>query len=139
MALAKAGADLIINACTNQKEAESVAAEFGGLGRKALPLLADVGDRSQLEALLDNALAKFGHIDIVVNNAAARPHIPFSEMAYDDWRWILATDMDSAFISAKAALPGMLGRKWGRVVNLSGLQAFQGRHDGAISWRPRWV
>ena len=131
LALAKDGADVIINARTNQKEAESVAAEVGGLGRKALPLLADVGDRSQLEALLDQALAELGHIDIVVNNAAARPHKPFSEMTYDDWRGILATDLDSAFISAKAALPGMLERKWGRVVNLSGLQAFQGRHGGA--------
>ena len=83
LALAKDGADLIINARTNQKEVESMAAEFGGLGRKALPLLADVGDRSQLEELLDKALAKFLHIDIVVNNAAARPHKPFSEMAYD--------------------------------------------------------
>jgi len=138
LALAKDGADLIINARTNQKEAESVAAEFGGLGRKALPLLADVGDRNQLEELLDKALAKFLHIDIMVNNAATRPHKPFSEMAYDDWRGISATDMDSAFISAKAALRGTLERKWGRVVNLSGLQAFQGRHDGAISWRPRW-
>jgi len=131
LALAKDGADVIINARTNQNEAESVAAEVGGLGRKALPLLADVGDRSQLEALLDQALAEFGHIDIVVNNAAARPHKPFTEMTYDDWRGILATDLDSAFISAKAALPGMLERKWGRVVNLSGLQAFQGRHGGA--------
>jgi 3-oxoacyl-[acyl-carrier protein] reductase len=131
LALAKDGADVIINARTNQNEAESVAAEVGGLGRKALPLLADVGDRSQLEALLDQALAEFGHIDIVVNNAAARPHKPFTEMTYDDWRGILATDLDSAFISAKAVLPGMLERKWGRVVNLSGLQAFQGRHGGA--------
>lgn len=138
LALAQEGADVIINARTNQREAESVAAEVRGLGRKALPLLADVGDRSQLETLLDQALTEFGHIDIVVNNAAARPHKPFSEMTYDDWRGILATDLDSAFISAKAALPGMLERKWGRVINLSGLQAFQGRHDGAISWRPRW-
>ena len=51
LALAKDGADLIINARTNQKKAESVAAEFGGLGRKELPLLADVGDRNQLEEL----------------------------------------------------------------------------------------
>ncbi len=131
LALAKDGADVIINARSNQQEVESVAAEVGQLGRKALPLLADVGDRTQLEGLLDQALAEFGHIDIVVNNAAARPHKPFSEMTYEDWRGILATDLDSAFISTKAALPGMLERKWGRVVNLSGLQAFQGRHGGA--------
>ncbi len=131
LALAKDGADVVVNARSNQAEVESVAAEVGELGRKAMPLLADVGDRNQLEGLLDRALAEFGHIDIVVNNAAARPHKPFAEMSYEDWRGILATDLDSAFISTKAALPGMLERQWGRVVNLSGLQAFQGRHGGA--------
>ena len=131
LALAKEGADVVVNARSNRKEVESVAEEVRALGAKAIPLLADVGNREQLEAMLDQALAEFGHIDIVVNNAAARPHKPFAEMSYEDWRNVLATDLDSAFLSAKAALPGMLERQWGRVINLSGLQAFQGRHGGA--------
>ena len=131
LALAREGADLVINARTNREEVEAVSAEIRELGTKALPLLADVGDRAQLEKMLDQALAEFGHIDIVVNNAAARPHKPFAEMSYEDWRNILATDLDSAFLTTKAALPGMTERNWGRVINLSGLQAFQGRHGGA--------
>ena len=131
LALAKEGANVVVNARTNRKEAESVAEEVRALGAKAIPLLADVGDRKQIDAMLDQALVEFGHIDIVVNNAAARPHKPFAEMSYEDWRSVLATDLDSAFLSAKAALPGMVERQWGRVINLSGLQAFQGRHGGA--------
>ena len=131
LALAKEGANVVVNARTNRKEAESVAEEVRALGAKAIPVLADVGDREQLEAMLDQALAEFGRIDIVVNNAATRPHKPFAEMSYEDWRGVLATDLDSAFLSTKAALPGMVERKWGRVINLSGLQAFQGRHGGA--------
>ena len=131
LALAEQGADVVVNARSNQAVAEAVAAEVGELGRKGLPLLADVGDRQQLEALLDTALAEFGRLDVVVNNAATRPSKSFSEMTYDDWRGVLATDLDSAFLTTKAALPGMLERGWGRVVNLSGLQAFQGRHGGA--------
>ena len=131
LALAKEGANVVVNARTNRKEAESVAEEVRALGAKAIPMLADVGDREQLEAMLDQALAEFGRIDIVVNNAATRPHQPFAEMSYEDWRDVLATDLDSAFLSTKAALPGMVERKWGRVINLSGLQAFQGRHGGA--------
>ena len=131
LALAKEGANVVVNARTNRKEAESVAEEVRALGSKAIPLLADVGNREQLEAMLDQALAEFGRIDIVVNNAATRPHQPFAEMSYEDWRGVLATDLDSAFLSTKAALPGMVERKWGRVINLSGLQAFQGRHGGA--------
>ena len=108
-----------------------MAAEARELGVKALPVLADVGNRSQLEELLNQALNDFGHIDIVVNNAAVRPHKAFAEMTYDDWRGVMATDLDSAFLTAHAALPGMLERQWGRIINISGLQAFQGRHGGA--------
>ena len=131
LALARDGADVVVNARSNQSEAEAVAAEVEELGRRALPILADVGDKEQLEGLLDQALDKFGGLDIVVNNAATRPHKPFAEMTYDDWRGVLATDLDSAFLTTKAALPGMMQKGWGRVVNLSGLQAFQGRHGGA--------
>ena len=113
LALAKEGANVVVNARTNRKEAESVAEEVRALGAKAIPMLADVGDREQLEAMLDQALAEFGRIDIVVNNAATRPHKPFVEMSYEDWRGVLATDLDSAFLSTKAALPGMVERQWG--------------------------
>jgi 3-oxoacyl-[acyl-carrier protein] reductase len=131
LALARDGADVVVNARSNQKEAEAVTAEVGELGRKAVPLLADVGDRQQVEKMLSRALDEFGRIDIVVNNAASRPHKPFADMTYEDWRGILAIDLDSAFLTTKAALPGMMERHWGRVINLSGLQAFQGRHGGA--------
>ena len=131
LALARDGADVVVNARSNKAEAEAVAAEVEELGRKALPILADVGNKEQLEALLDQAVDRFGGLDIVVNNAATRPHKPFAEMSYDDWRGVLATDLDSAFLTTKAALPGMMQKGWGRVVNRSGLQAFQGRHGGA--------
>ena len=129
--LARAGADVVVNARTNQQEIDQVAGEARALGRKALPLLADVGEKNQLEKLLNDALSEFGRIDVVVNNAATRPHKPFVDMSYEDWRSVLATDLDAAFLCTKAALPGMMERKWGRVINISGLQAFQGRHGGA--------
>jgi 3-oxoacyl-[acyl-carrier protein] reductase len=131
LTLAGEGANVVVNARSNRQEAETVAEEARALGVKALPLLADVGNREQLEGLLETALDEFGRIDMVVNNASIRPNRPFAEMTYDDWRHVMATDLDSAFICTKAALPGMLERKWGRVINVSGLQAFQGRHGGA--------
>jgi len=131
LTLAAEGANVVVNARSNQGEVDSVAAEARELGVKALPVLADVGSHLQLEILLDQALSEFGHIDIVVNNASVRPHKAFAEMTYDDWRGVMATDLDSAFLTARAALPGMLERQWGRIINISGLQAFQGRHGGA--------
>jgi 3-oxoacyl-[acyl-carrier protein] reductase len=68
LALARDGADVVVNVRSNRQEAESVAAEVGELGsRKAVPLLAAVGDRGQVEKMLEQALTEFGHIDIVVN------------------------------------------------------------------------
>ena len=131
LGLAKEGADVVVNARTNREDVEAVADEVRGLGRKSLPLLADVGNRAELEQLMETALAEFGHLDIVINNASVRPHKPFTEMSYDDWRGVLATDLDSAFITSRAAVPGMLERGWGRIINLGGLQAHQGRHGGA--------
>lgn len=131
LALAREGADVIVNARSNRREVEAVAEEARRLEVRALPLLADVGDRPQLEGMLQQALDEFGRIDIVVNNAAVRPSRSFADMTYEDWRSVLATDLDAAFLCTKAALPGMLERRWGRVINFSGLQAFQGRHGGA--------
>ena len=131
LTLAKEGANVVVNARSNRGEAETVAEEARALGVKALPLLADVGDREQLEGLLETALGEFGRIDMVINNASIRPNRPFVDMTYEDWRNVMATDLDSAFLCTKAALPGMLERTWGRVINISGLQAFQGRHGGA--------
>ena len=129
--LARCGADVIVNTRSNQDEANQVVKEIEAIGQKAIPFLADVGDKIELEKMLEQALSKFGQIDVVVNNAATRPHKPFVDMTYEDWRNILATDLDSAFLCIKAALPGMIDRQWGRVINVSGLQAFQGRHGGA--------
>jgi 4-carboxymuconolactone decarboxylase len=91
----------------NQGEAESVAQEIKDLGRKALPVLAEVGDRSQLEQLMETALREFGHSDIVINSASVRPHLPFAEMTDEDWRRVLATNLDSAFITSRNAGAGL--------------------------------
>lgn len=131
IALANDGADVIVHARSNQEEAKSVASEISALGRRSLDLLGDMGDRSSVENIMEKALNEFGRVDIVVNNAAIRPHKSFVEMSYEDWRNVIATDLDAAFLTTKYALPGMIERQWGRVVNFSGLQAFQGRHGGA--------
>ena len=131
LALAREGADVIVNTRSQRDDAEAVAAEVRALGRRSTVLLADVGDRAALEGLLDAAHAEYGQIDIVVNNAAVRPSVAFTEMTYEDWRGVLATDLDAAFITSRRAAPGMIERGWGRIINIGGLSAFQGGHEGA--------
>lgn len=131
LGLARDGAAVIVNARSNREEAEAVAQQIRDTGGRASAMLADVSDRAALQAMLDEALAVYGGIDIVVNNAATRPSKEFLDMTYEDWRDVMAMDLDAAFITARAAAPGMVARGWGRIINLSGLSAFQGGHEGA--------
>jgi NAD(P)-dependent dehydrogenase (short-subunit alcohol dehydrogenase family) len=77
--LAGEGAHVVVNARSNRQEAEAVAREARDLGVKALPVLADIGNKAEVEALADKALSEFGRVDILINNAAIRPHKPFTE------------------------------------------------------------
>src|SRR5829696_6306599 len=77
--LADEGAHVIVNARSNQAEADAVAEEARARGVKALSILADVSRREQVEAMVAQALDEFGKIDILISNAAIRPHKPFRE------------------------------------------------------------
>lgn len=131
IALAEEGADVVVNARSNRQELEALASEVRALGVKALPILADVGDRPQIERMAKQALDAFGHIDILVNNAAIRPNKPFLEMTYEEWRTVLSVDLDAAFLLSKTFVPAMVERKWGRIINIGGLLAFEG-HAGRV-------
>src|SRR5579862_3910726 len=79
LALAASGAAVVVNARTNQQEADSVAAEIVRAGGKAIPYLADVADLAAVHAMAAAAVARFGRIDILVNNAALRREKPLGE------------------------------------------------------------
>src|SRR4029077_6861803 len=68
--LASEGAHVVVNARSNQQEAEGGVSEAGGLGVKPDPVLADIGKKTEVQALAAKALSEFGRIDILINNAA---------------------------------------------------------------------
>src|SRR2546426_11476459 len=72
--LAAEGAHVVVNSRSNQAEADAVAREAQALGAKAMSVLADVSKKDQVDAMVARAMAEFGRIDILVNNAAIRPH-----------------------------------------------------------------
>ncbi len=115
-----------MNARSNKEEAESVAAEASALGVEALPFLADVSDRQQVANMFSAATEKFGGVDILVSNAAIRPHKPFTEVTLDDWDWVRGVVLDGAFYCAHAAIPSMEKNGYGRVVFFTGDGAFKG-------------
>ena len=124
--LAARGCAVIVNASRRREEAEAVASEARRHAVKAAAMLADVGRADEVRALAGRALAEFGKVDVVVNNAAIRPEAPFLELAEEDWRRVLDVDLNAAFFTAKAFLPGMIAQRWGRIINLTGMNAMQG-------------
>jgi len=124
--LAQAGAAVVINARSNQAEADAVVREIEAAGGQALAVLGDVGDAKVTTALADAALKRFGRIDILVNNAALRREKPIDQMTYDDWREVMNVTLDSAFHGVHACLPAMKKAGGGTIINIGGMSAHIG-------------
>src|SRR3546814_8139219 len=77
------------------------------------------------------AAAAFGRIDILVNNAAIRRQVPFTEMCYGEWREIMAVILDGAFLMCRAVLPVMVAGGGGTMVNIGGVSANIGAKNRA--------
>ena len=134
LALADGGAAIVVNARSNRQEAEAVAGEIERAGGNALAVTADVADVAAVAAMVGAAAARFGGIDILVNNAAVRVEQSFEEMTLADWRAVTAVILDGAFNCVKACLPYLKRSGAGVIVNIGGLSA----HTGAAR-RPHVV
>jgi 3-oxoacyl-[acyl-carrier protein] reductase len=131
LALAQAGASILINARSNRAEAEAVAREVEVLGVKALVHIGDVVDAAAVQAMAETAFGHFGRIDILVNNAALRREKPFAEMDYAEWREIMDVTLDGTFHCVKACLPALRKSGTGTIVNIGGLSAHTGARNRA--------
>src|SRR3954466_16366248 len=83
--LAREGANVVINARSNEQEAQAVAREAQDLGVKALPIIADVGKNNEVGGVAERAHGGCGCVDILIKNPAIRPHKPFLEVSDEDW------------------------------------------------------
>jgi len=124
--LAGEGAHIVVNARGNEAEAEAVAREVREKGVKALAVLADVAKKEQVDALAARALSEFGRVDILINNAAIRPHKPFTEVTVQDWEHVRGVVLDGAFYLTQAVIPSMVKNNYGRILFFTGDGAFTG-------------
>jgi 3-oxoacyl-[acyl-carrier protein] reductase len=124
--LAREGAHVVVNARTNQAEADAVAREARALGAKALTVIADVARKDQIDAMVARALNEFGRIDILINNAAIRPHKPFTELTVEDWEAVRGVVLDGALYCTRAVIPSMVENRFGRILFFTGDGAFSG-------------
>jgi len=124
--LARAGAAVIVNARSNEAEAQTVVRNIEGNGGRAMAAIADVIDAPAVERMVDAAVSRFGGIDILVNNAATRAEQSFARMTLEEWRKILGVVLDGAFVCTKACLPHLAQSDAASVVNVGGLSAHTG-------------
>ena len=116
LALADAGAAVVVNARSNLKEAEAVAGEIERGGGTALAVTADVADADAVGAMVAAAASRFGRIDILVNNAAVRVEQALETMTLADWRAVTGVILDGAFNCVKACLPHLKRSGRGRII-----------------------
>ena len=131
LSLASAGAKVAVNTRSNVAEAGSVVDEIRALGADGEAYIADVADPAQVNAMCEAVIKRFGRLDILVLNAAVRPHVHFDEITFEDWRHVLSTNLDSAFVFTNACLPALTSAGDGRIVFFAGVTALLGLKDRA--------
>ena len=129
--MARAGADIVVNVGSKLDEGEEVVARVTELGRRAIAVQADIAKPDEVERLVTAARAAFGRVDILVNNAAIRPRTPFLEMTSEEWNWVFGVGLHGAFHCARAMAPDMVAAGWGRIINISGRDAWTGHLNRA--------
>jgi 3-oxoacyl-[acyl-carrier protein] reductase len=126
LALAEAGADVAVNYQKQATAAESVAAEIKKLGRRCIPVQADVSESAQVDRLFTDVEKTLGSVDILVNNAGIASALSPSQVAEADWHETIRVNLTSVFLVTQRALPAMSAKRWGRIINLSSVAAQYG-------------
>jgi len=141
LALAKRGCNVVINGSSDRGACEAVAEEARALGVQAEVAMGNIGDRAEAQGIAQAALDAFGVVDILVNNAAIRPSVPFLEVDEAEWDRIFNIDFKAAFWLSRALLPGMIEQGWGRIINFTGKNAqegYKGKSPVAVAKHASW-
>jgi NAD(P)-dependent dehydrogenase (short-subunit alcohol dehydrogenase family) len=119
--LADHGARVALNYFTNKEAADELLAELQGKGHEAISVQAGVAHPDDCNRLIKETVKAFGGIDILVNNAGVNRDRTIRRLSVDEWREVITTDLDSVFYCTYAAVPHMIERGGGRIVNMSSI------------------
>jgi NAD(P)-dependent dehydrogenase (short-subunit alcohol dehydrogenase family) len=125
--LAARGADVALSYARSRAEAEDAAAIVRGAGRRAAIVQADLSQPDACAALVRQAVAELGRLDILINMASVYVRHPFDELTVDDWSAVMNVDLRAAFLCAHAAVPHMRAQGGGRIINFGDWIAKSGR------------
>lgn len=127
--LASIGAPVAIGYRKRATEAERVASSIDALGGRAICVGGDVSDEDEVDQAFARIEAELGPVGVLVNNAGAHRGGRVQKLSVDDWRTVLDASLTSAFLCARRAVPGMVERQRGRIINVTsvvGLNGFPG-------------
>ena len=119
-ALAAKGCNLVVNSFSDRTEDHAVAARIGEThGVEAVYVKADMARPDECRGLIEQTVARFGGVDILINNAGIQFVAPVEEFPPERWDAIIAINLSSAFHTSAAAIPHMNVAGWGRIVNIA--------------------
>src|SRR5687767_6388280 len=125
IALAEAGADVACHA-RSRDQADETHSEITNLGRRAVVVTGDVADNSVPARIVEDTIAEFGRVDILINNAGTIRRSPAVDYSEDDWSTVIQVNLSSIFRLSQAAGRRMIGQGAGKIVNIASLLSFQG-------------
>ncbi len=123
LALGAAGANVLL---VDHVPSNETASELQAMGRKAVTITADLMQMSSIPAVVDAAIGAFGKVDILVNNAGIIRRTPAIDFSEKDWDDVLTINSKTVFFLSQAAARDMIKRKYGKIINVASLLAFQG-------------
>ena len=129
--LSALGATIVIGA-RRRERIEALQSEFAAQGRPALALATDVTRRDEVQRLVDAAVAQFGRVDVMVNNAGLMPNSPLDRLRVDDWDRMIDVNLKGVLYGIAAVLPLMQRQKSGHIVNVSSVAGHKVRAGGAV-------
>ena len=128
LTFAREGANLALCTSAKTKELSQVADEARVLGVSVVAEKCDVTDGDAVSAFVKRASDKFGRIDVAVNIAGYRCERRFLEESFEAWNRNIEVNLNGPFHICRNVLPGMMERRWGRIINISGISPFLGRN-----------
>lgn len=126
LALAKSGADVAVNYAGKEEAAQQTCRMCEELGARTLAIQADVADNAQVNAMVDQVIAQFGRLDILVCNAGITRDNLLMRMAEQDFDQVIATNLKGVWNCMKAVCRPMMKQRWGRIVSMSSVVGVAG-------------
>ena len=130
--LADAGADLFLCSWDEEELKEAAAKLAAQYGRKVECSVVDLTNREEVKRLAEEAIARMGKIDILINNAGTNVTQAIDQIRDEDWDRVVELNLNSYMALTRAIVPGMKERRWGRVINTSSVLGLGGKYDRSV-------